>query len=109
MAVRLEKKGSTLKVVVQGEFDMRICDQMKKQIDAEIERATIHHIIFDLHFVPFIDSSGLGVILGRYRKLLPTGGKVSLVGANTQVYRILEISGFTKIMPVEKDAMREAR
>ncbi len=109
MAVKLEKKGNTLQVTVQGDFDMKICARLKNEIDYILEREMIHQIIFDLTFVSFIDSSGLGVILGRYRKLAPTGGKVSLVGASNQVYRILELSGFTKVMPVEKQTMREAR
>lgn len=109
MALKLEKKGATLRVMVQGDFDMKISDRIKKEIDCVLDREMIHQVVFDLSFVPFIDSSGLGVILGRYRKLMPLGGKVSLVGANKQVYRILEISGFTKVMPVEKETMREAR
>lgn len=109
MAVKFEKKGSALRVMIRGDFDMKICAQLKNDIDHILEREMIHQVIFDLTFVPFIDSSGLGVILGRYRKLAPTGGKVSLVGANKQVYRILELSGFTKVMPVEKETIREAR
>ena len=95
--------------MIQGDFDMKICAQLKKEIDAILDNEMVHQVIFDLTFVPFIDSSGLGVILGRYRKLAPIGGKVSLVGANRQVYRILELSGFTKVMSVEKETMREAR
>ena len=109
MDVKLEKKGNALRVMVQGDFDMKICAQLKNDIDNVLEREMIHQVVFDLTFVPFIDSSGLGVILGRYRKLAPVGGKVTLVGANKQVYRILELSGFTKVMPVEKVTMREAR
>ena len=109
MAVKFEKKGSALRVMIQGDFDMKICAQLKTEIDNVLEREMIHHVIFDLTFVPFIDSSGLGVILGRYRKLAPIGGKVTLAGANKQVYRILELSGFTKVMAVEKETMREAR
>lgn len=109
MAVKFEKRGNALRVMIQGDFDMKICPQLKKEIDTVLDREMIHHVIFDLTFVPFIDSSGLGVILGRYRKLAPTGGKVTLVGANKQVYRILELSGFTKVMSVEKETMREAR
>ena len=82
MAVKFEKKGSALRVMIQGDFDMKICAQLKKEIDAILDKEMVHQVIFDLTFVPFIDSSGLGVILGRYRKLAPTGGKVSLVGAN---------------------------
>jgi stage II sporulation protein AA (anti-sigma F factor antagonist) len=59
------------------------------------------NLTFDFSEVRFIDSSGLGVVLGRYKRVLTRGGKVRIVGANPQVYRILCLSGFGKLMEIE--------
>ena len=57
-------------------------------------------MILDLGGVSFIDSSGLGFILGRYKKIKSQKGKMYIVRARPSVGRILELSGITKLIPV---------
>ncbi|MDD4571799.1 MAG: anti-sigma factor antagonist [Clostridia bacterium] len=100
MQYRFKKEGGILYVQTEGEIDMSMCDEWRDAIDNELGRSGLRNIVFDVTSVSFIDSSGLGVILGRYRKLLARGGKVAVKGANEQVYKILLLSGLAKIMEV---------
>lgn len=84
-------------VRVAGELDLVAADNFKNEIDSTMELNCSDNIILNLNAVRFIDSSGLGVILGRYKKITMRGGKMAIVGAPTQVKRILELSGVLNI------------
>ncbi len=87
----------TLIVRVCGELDLVAADEFRKEIDQSLERNCSSNLILNMEMVSFIDSSGLGVILGRYKKVTMRGGKMAIVGAPVQVKRILELSGVLKI------------
>lgn len=101
-AVRLlhKKIGNTLVVRLQGELDMSVADTFRQGVDQLLEQNPGSDLCLDLSEVSFIDSSGLGVILGRYKKLSATRLKMSILSPQPQVKRILELSGVMRIMPV---------
>ncbi|HWI54237.1 MAG TPA: anti-sigma F factor antagonist [Desulfobacteria bacterium] len=84
-------------VRVAGELDLVAAEQFRTEIDSAMEKNCSDNIILNLDEVRFIDSSGLGVILGRYKKVKMRGGKMALVSAPAQVKRILELSGVLNI------------
>ncbi len=85
-------------VAPAGEIDMSITDALRRDVDRAMEQNKIINIVFDLTGVSFVDSSGLGVILGRYKKAAAAGGRVFLTGAGPQVRRVLELSGLLTLM-----------
>lgn len=93
-------KKTTLIVRVSGELDMLAADEFRKEVDQSLEKNCSSNVILNLAGVQFIDSSGLGVILGRYKKITLRGGKLAFVGAPVQVKRILELSGVLRIASV---------
>ncbi|MCL2817816.1 MAG: STAS domain-containing protein [Clostridiales bacterium] len=95
---KLQKEG--LKAEIKGDLDMLAADELRLRLDAELQKTAKRHLILDLAGVSFIDTSGLGVIVGRARKLAPLGGKVSICASNERVFRILELSGVNRIMAV---------
>jgi len=109
MDLQKEISGGVLLVRLSGEIDLAVTDCLRVSMDEELERdKLVKNIIVNLAEVTFIDSAGLGVMLGRYRKISRAGGKMFIVGASPQVRRILEISGLLNIMkecPDEKQAM----
>lgn len=88
----------TLHLYLEGELDMKNASDLKNLIDSEIDKKGIRTIILHMEDLAFIDSSGLGVILGRYKKLLPLGGKLKIADVPPHIYRILELSGLPKII-----------
>jgi len=91
-------KRGVLIVRVEGELDMHGADKFRQTIDNALETSGVKHILFNLEAVKFIDSSGLGVILGRYKKINAAGGKVLATNIQPQVVRIFELSGLLKII-----------
>lgn len=77
---------------------MNTTENLRQAIDNEIERRGIRTVILNLEDVSFIDSSGLGVILGRYKKLLPMGGKIMISNVPPHIYKVMELSGLPKII-----------
>lgn len=103
--MRKKVERQTLHLYVEGELDMKNANDLKQLIDMEIEKKGIRTVILHMEDLRFIDSSGLGVILGRYKKLLPLGGKVKIANVPPHLYKIMELSGLPKIiefLPDEK-------
>ena len=99
MTINTEIKGDCLIVRMKGELDMDSANKFKKKVIPKLEKNKLSYLILNLSKVKFIDSTGLGAILGRYRVLEKEGGKVLLVGLKPQVKRIFSLSGMLKIMP----------
>ncbi|ADG82507.1 anti-sigma-factor antagonist [Thermincola ferriacetica] len=98
MCISSEYKESVLLVKLTGDFDMAVADNIRCHIDKQLDEGLVKNVVLDLSDVGFIDSSGLGVILGRYKRISQLGGKMAIIGAQPQVNRILELSGIQKII-----------
>lgn len=89
-------------VKVAGELDLAVTDQFRDQLTAALQETHARNLLLDFSALDFIDSSGLGVILGRLRELAPQGGRIAISGANQQVYRLLTASGLHKVIEVDR-------
>ncbi len=103
-----QKNDGVLYAYIQGEVDMLIAGQWREAIEEELNHTYARHLVFDFSGVNFIDSSGLGVVLGRYKTVSSRGGKVMIQGVNEQVYKILVLSGFDRIMKIIPQAAMAA-
>lgn len=92
---------NTVWAAISGEVDMQVAPLWRDALDRELAVSLARNLTFDFSEVSFIDSSGLGVMLGRYKKVSSRGGKVKIIGANKQVYRTLTLSGFAGLMEIE--------
>lgn len=101
MNVTTEKVGTAVVARVEGELDMASSDQLRDKIDEKLKTyETIRDIFLVLDSVSFIDSSGLAVLLGRYRKAQERGGRLAVVNPTPQVRRVMELSGLTKLVGI---------
>ena len=94
---------NTLIVELAGELDHHVAARIRKDIDAEIEFYGAKHLIFDFSQVSFMDSSGIGMVFGRYKKIHAGGGTVSIRHASRLVKQILDLSGVFTLMMYEDD------
>ena len=90
--------GRCLVIRLQEELDHHNAIRIKDAADRLIDRNNIKHIIFDFSGAGFMDSAGIGVIMGRYRKVIFIGGKTAVANVNSTVDRIFRISGLYKII-----------
>lgn len=104
-----EQKGCLI-VDLSGEIDHHCAEAIRNEIDSRFERAEAKNMIFDFTNVEFMDSSGIGLILGRYKTVAQRGGKAAITGATKYVERILDMSGVFKVIKKYKkkeDALKE--
>jgi stage II sporulation protein AA (anti-sigma F factor antagonist) len=100
----------TLIAKIEGELDHHTSIEIREKIDREINRNQIKNLIFDFENLNFMDSSGIGVIIGRYKYIQKLNGKVSIANLNLHVQRIITVSGLHKIVPIfdnVQDALKE--
>lgn len=93
-----DMKQGVLLVRIEGEFDMHGADEFRRQVDNALDVSGVRNILLNLENVSFIDSSGLGVILGRYKRISLAGGQMMAAHVQPQVARILELSGLFRII-----------
>ena len=99
-AMELEFKvlSNSLVIKPKGEIDSESAAFLRRKIDLEFECTAAKNMTFDLTEVDFMDSSGVGLVIGRYKKVAALGGEVRIKGANRTVARIIELSGLGRIV-----------
>ncbi|HEX3030506.1 MAG TPA: anti-sigma F factor antagonist [Clostridia bacterium] len=100
MQIKFSNRGNTLIVAIIGELDHHTAEYVRCKIDSELIKATSKNVIFDFQKVGFMDSSGIGVLMGRYKYILQLNGKASIINLNPQIKRIFEMSGLLKFIPL---------
>lgn len=91
---------NTLIVKLNGDIDHHNSNRYRKEIDKEINSRPVKNIIFDFKGLEFMDSSGIGMILGRYKLITGLNGKMMIASPNSQIIKILSVSGINKIIDV---------
>ena len=100
MDIRYAKSVNNLTIYFYGELDECTSSNAKILLEKLFEENTnISKIIFDLTGLTFMDSTGIGFLIGRYKKLARSNIPVFLKGANCQIEKILDLSGLYTIMP----------
>lgn len=89
----------SLVVGLNTDLDHHLADEVRQVIDEVVEERGIRSIIFDFSKVNFMDSSGIGLIMGRYKKM-HQNGRIAIVAPCRSVERILQISGLYKLVTV---------
>lgn len=97
MRYETEQIGGALVVKLYGEIDHHCVSEIRDDIDRQIAIRNINSLIVDLGGVEFMDSSGIGMIMGRYKNMVSRGGKMMLVRPQPQVDKVLELSGIKKL------------
>jgi stage II sporulation protein AA (anti-sigma F factor antagonist) len=105
--VELEQHRQALIVRFIGELDHHAADQVKSEIEDAVNRGNVTDIILSLKELSFMDSSGIGVILGRYKMISGRGGRMVVCDVSPAVYRLFELSGLFRIITIEQNE-REA-
>ncbi|MDD2400987.1 MAG: anti-sigma factor antagonist [Clostridia bacterium] len=100
MCLIMNSKKNALLIKVGGDFDLVSASVFREKIDKSLDETMCKHLLIDLSRVKFIDSSGLGVILGRYKKIKGNNGVMVIYGANPAVEKILGISGIVPLINV---------
>lgn len=98
--VKFTAKDGILTARVLGEIDHRGAVSIRNIIDEKLDTGTERHLILDLSGVDFMDSSGLGLILGRYNNAKKSGKDFSVINPSPSAERILSAAGAGRIIKI---------
>lgn len=100
LAVNMYIRSDILFVRFKGELDENHVSDLRLRLVKYINMHSIKHLVFNFEKLTFLDSSGIGLIIGRYQQMKLLGGDVTLCKLNSRVERIIRVSGLLKICKV---------
>ncbi|MDD6101672.1 MAG: anti-sigma factor antagonist [Clostridiales bacterium] len=100
-SAKYEVKRGVLYICPKGDIDHEKTVKLRECADRMIDEWKVNSIVLDFREVDFIDSAGIGFVMGRYRKICHSGGRIKAVNVGPYVGRILKYSGLHQIMEIE--------
>ncbi|MBO4500898.1 MAG: STAS domain-containing protein [Clostridia bacterium] len=97
----ITSENGTMTVYLRGEMDHHNAVPLREEIDAAITFETPATLKLDLSDIAFCDSSGLGFIMGRYRRMNESGGETVLINPSEPTMKILRLAGVEKLIKTE--------
>lgn len=102
MELQIELKNGVMTARLAGELDHHTVSRIRQEIDSAALKVKPRLLRMDFTDVPFMDSSGIGLILGRVRMAAVWEGKIALCGLSPQLRRMAELSGVAQLAVFEK-------
>jgi anti-sigma B factor antagonist len=92
--------GGLAAVAVRGELDIRSAPDLRSWLTQALDEGA-SKVVIDLSGVDFMDSSGLGVLVGAHKRLVRIGGRLQVVGASRPVARLFAVTGLVRVFDVQ--------
>lgn len=103
MQVQLLRRKEKLIVRLKGELDHHSAQIFRGAVEKELIGDKVQDLILNMKNVTFMDSSGIGAILGRYKQVKAKNGKMVICNAGSHIQKILQMGGILKIIPLVED------
>jgi anti-sigma B factor antagonist len=96
LGLKVEERGDVAVLAVSGEVDVATVPRLREQLHALVASGT-PRIVVDLDAVDFLDSTGLGVLVGALKRVRANGGELALVCTSARIRKVFEVTGLTKV------------
>ena len=103
MNVTYDNKNRLLKLQMTEEIDHCMADKIRNKADFEIQKYMPKKVLMDFDNVSFMDSAGIGMILGRYKMAQMVGGTLQIANVTPSIKKVLEMSGILKIIKIVEE------
>ncbi len=100
--MRMNSTGEVLTVYLQGEIDHHSAKNMREEIDSAVDFNMPSLLILDFGEVTFMDSSGIGLVMGRFKNLQKNGAKLNLSNLSGNIYKIMKLAGIDRLATIDK-------
>lgn len=107
MQIHYNTETAHLLVQLDGEIDHHSSNSLRAEVDAAIYAHLPQTLILDFRNVSFMDSSGIGLIMGRYKILQPLGGEIILQNPAPHISRVLRLAGMERLARIRQDVQKE--
>ena len=107
MSVEIISKGEVLTAFLSGELDHHSAAEMRKEIDEAAERNMPSLLGLDFSGITFMDSSGIGLVMGRYAKISRFGGKIHIANPSPAIYKVMKIGGLSRLATIDSPQEKE--
>lgn len=101
MSVKLEFVEDKLTAYLEGELDHHAAAPIRQQIDDAIVHHRPKKLIIDFEALTFMDSSGIGLVMGRYKTATEVGASLTVCNMSNQVYKVMRLSGIDRIAVIK--------
>lgn len=102
MTVKIISTQQRVTAFLEGELDHHTAPAVRMEIDEAVQLNKPKTLKLDFADVTFMDSSGIGLVMGRFRTIQPFGGKLIVSNLSPQVYKIMHLAGLEKIAKLSK-------
>ena len=93
MPIRTEYQNEILTALLQGDIDHHTASAMREVIDRTAESCLPQKLVLDFSGVSFMDSSGIGLVMGRYRLIRSMGGTLEITGTSARIRAMMKMAG----------------
>ena len=97
MPVRIENTDGIMRAKLSGEIDHHLAFDLRQSLDDAILREKPHALLLDFSDVTFMDSSGIGLVMGRCRLLNQSGGQLEVTGTSPQIKKVMKLAGLDRL------------
>ena len=102
--VRLSNQTNTLIAELSGEIDHHTARSLREEIDANLQRSLPEKLILDFSGVTFMDSSGIGLVMGRYKLIKSMGGSVVIRNVPEPIARVMRLAGLDRLADIRDES-----
>lgn len=103
MGVELKTEEKELTAMLSGDIDHHTAKQLREEIDSQASLDKPELLKLDFQNVDFMDSSGIGLIMGRYKLMQSLGGRLRVINVPNYIARVIRLSGLDQLGVLEKD------
>ena len=100
MTSEFDELDNCLYIQITEEIDHHSTQITRRKMDDEITRFMPRKVVFDFSKVSFMDSAGIGLLIGRYKLAKMLGGVAEITNTSKSIEKVLEMSGITRIIPI---------
>ncbi len=101
MSVKITVNGEVVTAYLDGEIDHHSAGIMRNEIDVAVEKNTPSMLVLDFRDVSFMDSSGIGLVMGRYKLLKPYGAELHVTNTSPQIGKVMKLAGLDRLAKLD--------
>lgn len=100
--VKIEQEGTSLIAYIYGEIDHHTARTIREAIDGQVELKMPEILVLDFTDVSFMDSSGIGLAMGRYKIMSSIGGELKIRNTSDSIGRVMKLAGIERLVKIEE-------